>query len=141
VPPRVVLYLSKAEYRKHYETNYCSGVIHTFDGLRVYFPKRQFDHAFFESASRRKRDKSIFSMERAKRIDWIKAGLEENTAELYVGWDRDRKCYSRRRRVCVVYGNYVIVLHIARNRATATFITAYIADTPTLLKIRSGPRW
>jgi len=141
VLPEVVLYSSEAEYRKHYETIYCSAVIHTLDRLRVYFPKQQFDDAFFESASRRKKDKSIFSMERAKRIDWIKAGLQENAAELYVGWDRDRKCYSRRRRVCTVYGNYVIVLHMARNRPTATFITAYVADTPTLAKIRSGPRW
>jgi len=141
VPPKVVLYSSEAEYRRHYETNYCSAAIHTFDGLRVYFPKQRFDHAFFESASRRKKDKSIFSMERAKRIDWIKAGLQENTAKLYVGWDRDRKCYSRRRRVCVVYGDYVVVLRMASNRATATFITAYVADTLTLPKIRSGPRW
>lgn len=140
MPPKVVLYSSKAEYRRYYEANYCSAFIHTFDRLRVYFPKRQFDDAFFESASRQKRDKSIFSMERAKRIDWIKAGLQEKTAEFYVGWDRDRKCYSRRRRVCVVYDNYVVVLHMARNGATATFITAYITDTPTLLKIRSGPR-
>lgn len=101
---------------RHYETNYCGATIHTFDGLRVYFPKQQFDDAFFESASRRKRDKSIFSMERAKRIDWIKAALQETTAELYVGWDRDKKCYSRRRRVCVVYGNCVVVLYMARLR-------------------------
>jgi hypothetical protein len=141
VPPKVVLYSSEAEYRRHYETNYCSATIYTLDGMRVYFPKQQFDDAFFESADRRKRDKSVFSMERAKRIDWIKAALQETTAELYIGWDRNHKCHKRQRRVCVVYGNYVVVLNIRRKRAIATFITAYVADTPTLKKIRSGPRW
>ena len=61
MPPPLVHYANEAEYRQHYERCYCHVVIHTFDGLRVYFPKQQFEDAFFESANRQARDKSVFS--------------------------------------------------------------------------------
>jgi hypothetical protein len=107
----------------------------------VYFPKQQFDDAFFESANRRARDKSVFSLARAERIDWIRAALEDPKAELYQGWDRDRKVIDRDRRITVVYGNYVVVLLVRRNRNSATFITAYVAEANTIQKIRNSPRW
>ena len=141
MPPPLVHYSSEVEYRRHYETRYCRTVIHSFDGIRVYFPKRQFDHAFFGSADRKARDKSLFSRPRAQRIDWIRAALEDPAAELFVGWDRDKKRLNPRRRVTVIYGNYVIVLSLKRLGTAATFITAYLATPHTLRKIRSGPRW
>lgn len=141
MPPPLVHYTTEKEYRDHYERSYCRAVINTFDGLRVYFPRQQFDDAFFESANRRARDKSVFSLARAERIDWIRAALEDPKAELYQGWDRDRKVIDRDRRITLVYGNYVVVLLIRRNRNAATFITAYVADASTIQKIRGGPRW
>jgi len=141
LPPQLVHYSSIDEYRQHYESHYGRAQIYTFDGLRVYFPKQQFKDAFFESASRRRRDKSVFSWQRAERIDWIKAALQDSSADLFVGWNRDKKTYALERRVCVAYGNYVVVLRVAKNKKTATFITAYVADETTIQKIRSGPRW
>lgn len=114
---------------------------HTFDGFRVYFPKQQFDDAFFESANRIKRDKSLFSWKRAERIDWIGAALREKTAELYAGWDRDKKKINNKRRVTLVYGDYVVVLNVSLKKNKAIFITAYIADDDTLEKIRKNPPW
>ena len=141
MPPALVHYATEAEYRVHYERCYCRAVIHTFDGMRVYFPKRQFGDAFFESASRKARDKSVFSSRRAERIDWIRAALEDPTAELYQGWDRNKKVIDHGRRVTLVFGSYVVVLRINSKRHTATFITAYVANPDTIRKIRSGPRW
>jgi len=141
MPPALVHYTTEAEYRNHYERCYCGSVIHTFDGLRVYFPKQQFDDAFFESSNRRARDKSIFSLVRAERIDWIRAAVEDPAAELYQGWDRDKKVIARSRRITLVFGNYVVVLQVYSRRNKATFITAYVADDNTLRKIRSNPRW
>ncbi len=141
MPPKLVHYATEVEYRLHYEALYCSATIHTFDGLRVYFPKQQFDDAFYESANRKARDKSVFSRSRAERIDWIRAALQDGTAEIYAGWDRDKKVIDRKRRVTVVYGNYVVVLQVNPRKAKAIFITAYIADAATLAKIRRNPRW
>jgi len=141
LPPQLVHYSSVDQYRQHYETHYCKSQIYTFDGLRVYFPKQQFKDAFFESASRLRRDKSVFSRQRAERIDWIKAALQDRSAGLFVGWDRDKKTYAFERRVCIAYGNYVVVLRVAKDKKSATFITAYVADETTIQKIRLGPRW
>ncbi len=141
MPPALVHYATEAEYRRHYEDHFCRVVIYTFDRLRVYFPKQQFDDAFHESASRVARDKSVFSRLRAERIDWIRAALQDNTAELYAGWDRDKKRIDRQRRVALIYGNYVVVLRVNLKKSSATFITAYVADAATLAKIRRQPRW
>ena len=141
MPPALVHYATEAEYRAHYERCYCRAVIHTFDGLRVYFSKQQFDDAFFESADRKARDKSVFAQERAERIDWIRAAVEDPTAELYQGWDRDKKAIARGRRISLVFGNYVVVLQMYGKRTSATFITAYLADPDKIRKIRSNPRW
>ena len=141
MPPALVHYSTEQAYRDHYERCYCRTEIKTFDGLRVYFPKQQFDDAFFESADRRARDKSVFSRDRAERIDWIRAALEDAKAELYQGWDRDRKVTDRDRRIALVYNTYVVVLLVRRKRNSATFITAYVAGASTIQKIRSSPRW
>ena len=45
---------SPAEYKKHYESKYQRGVIHTFDGIRVYFKPQKFGHAFYENSRNRK---------------------------------------------------------------------------------------
>lgn len=141
MPPTLVHYATEAEYRLHYEANYCRATILTFDGLRVYFPKQQFDDAFYESADRRARDKSVFSRQRAERIDWIRAALQDNTAEIYAGWDRDKKVVDRKRRVILIYGDYVVVLQVNLRKAKAIFITAYVANAATLAKIRHGSFW
>jgi hypothetical protein len=136
----LVRYGTVEEYRLHYERVYCRGDITTFDGIAVRFRKKNFDHCFFESTSRNK-DKDAFSPQRAERIDWIKAALQDPNAELYVGWDRERKRYDRSRRVALVVGDYVVVIRLEGNN-TAQFITAYVADDPaTLLKIKGSPKW
>ncbi len=141
MPPQLVNYITEAEYRQHYESMYCRRVHHTFDGFRVFFSKQQFNDAFYESANRKARDKSVFARQRAERIDWIGTALREVTSELYAGWDRDKKQINRARRVCLVYGDYVVVLQVNQAKLTAIFITAYIADQHTIESIRQNPRW
>lgn len=141
MPPNLVVYENEEEYRLHYERVYCRQAYYTFDGLRVYFPEYQFDHAFFESANRQKRDKSTFSVQRAQRIDWIKAAIADAKAELYEGWDRDRKKYVQNRRVVLIFGNYVVILRMQKKGRSAVFVTAYVADNATITKIRTGPKW
>jgi hypothetical protein len=67
--------------------------------------------------------------------------LQDASAELYRGWDRDKKAMRSDRRITIVYGDYVVVVQIQSDPSKATFITAYVAGAETVRKIRSGPRW
>lgn len=140
--PPLVHYASVDEYREHYNRIYCRGRIHTFDGIRVHFSPGRFKHVFFESTSRDGR-KDAFSFVRAQRIDWIRATLENPDAELFQGWDKDRRCHDARRRVAVVYENFVVVIKMSMKKngtLKANFVTCYQADN-SIGKIRNSPAW
>lgn len=143
--PPLINFSSEADCQAHFERIYCCGPIMTFDEIAVRFRKSDFKHCFFESVNAKD---DTFSPKRAARIDWIKAALEDVTSERFVGWDSKKKRYDRNRRVTVVMGNYVVVMAITGHK-TASFITAYVADSPrtpsrprnTLDMIRQSPRW
>lgn len=141
--PALVFYQTEDEYYAHFCGVYCSNddPIYTFDGIRVDFYPNHFKHAFRESANRVKGDKSVFSRKRAERVDWIKWALQNNDAELFQGWNKQKDCYDASRRVCIVIRNYVVVIQIKEEKE-AFFITAFVADTSrTLNQIRNGPKW
>ena len=127
---------SPAEYRSYFEATYCRGPITTFDGIEVRFRKRDFNHCFFESVSEKD---DTFSHQRAERIQWIKAALQDPHAELYVGWDNKKKRLAKDRRVAIVVQSYVVVIRFIGARSAA-FVTAFVAEESTLRKIRKGPR-
>lgn len=132
---------NKEEYKKHFIDEYCKNPIITFDKISVKFYEDQFEHAFFESDNKKKRDKSIFSTERAERMDWIKEVLQSPKAELFIGWDRDKKRYNKNRRVSIINeDNYVVIINTIRDKQ-AKFITAYPASKTNAAKIRSAPKW
>ncbi len=142
----LVQYGTEAEYRRHFEQVYCKDPIKTFDGIVVRFHKSMFGHSFFES-SRRDTNKDTFSIKRAERIDWIKKALQDPKSEKYVGWDRKKKRYNKKRRVTIVMGNYVVIIQLTGS-GKADFITAYLADTKgikgrpaTIDMIRRGSKW
>jgi len=138
--PPLLRLQSENEYRLYFENNYCQKEIYTFDGIRVFFPKEAFNHAFFDSGNRRKKDKSVFSRNRAERLSWISVVLWDDSAELYFGWDNKRKCVDYNRRVTIVKRDYVVIIKL-RNKKKAFFITAFIATQQTLNKIRLNPKW
>jgi hypothetical protein len=137
--PPLLKMATEADYRRHYEKKYCVNPIFTFDGISVRFRKQRFGHCFFES-SKRNTIKDMFSVIRAERMDWIEQALNDPNADLYVGWDKKRKRYDPQSRVSVVVGNYVVIIRI-KSANSAEFVTAYVADPPTLAKIKSGPKW
>lgn len=94
-----------------------------------------FNHAFFESSDRRDPTKDVFSVERAKRIDWIRFALESESAEIFETLHES----GRKRRLTLVAGNYLVVIQLHERVARrARFITAYIHDH--LDRVRRGPR-
>lgn len=138
-PPLLSL-KSPDEYRKYFEENYCNQKIYTFDKIRVLFPKGAFDHAFYSSSSRREQKKDVFSTERAERMPWIKVALEDDSAELYFGWDNKRKCVVSNRRVAIVVRDYVVIIQ-TKSADIAFFISAFIANQRALNMIRLNPKW
>lgn len=131
------------EYKRHYERHYQRVNITTADGIRVYFKPQKFGHAFYENSQRRKGPKDEFSPERAQRMDWIKLTLEHPDAELFMGWNKDEKCYEEDRRVSVVYGNFVVVIELSLNREgvlKGNFVTCYVADR-SINQIKQSPKW
>ena len=125
-----------AEYRSYFEATYCRGPITTFDGIEVRFRKRDFNHCFFESVAEKD---DTFSYQRAERVLWIKAALQDPHAELYVGWDNKKKRLAKDRRVAIVVQNYVVVIRFTGAKSAA-FVTAFVAEEDTLRKIRKAPR-
>ena len=140
--PDLLIFEAEREYLTYYREEYCRKGVVTFDGIRVYFRESRFSHAFYESSNRDGR-KDKFSKIRAQRMGWIRAMLESADSDLFQGWDNKRKRYDPGRRVCVVYGDFVVILKIRlkKNGAlTAEFITCYQADN-SIRKIKNSPKW
>ncbi len=133
--------MTEAELRQLWEREYCSAPVCTFDGISVAFHSDMFDHAFFESANRLQKDKSILSLNRCEKMLWIKATLQDPDAALRMGWDTGSKTHDATKRVALVKGNYVVVILIFRP-GKARFITAFqMDDNENLQKLLSGPIW
>ncbi len=137
--PPLVFFQDEQSYRAHFEAIYCLSPIITFDGISVRFRKDVFDHCFYMS-TRRNGIKDSFSQPRAERIDWIKAALQDPSAQLFEGWDKNNKRYDATRRVALVMGNYVVIIRFSGD-SKAEFVTAYLVDTEeNLNKIKASPK-
>lgn len=142
MPPLLTL-ATEADYRQHFEATYCRGVISTHDGIRVYFKKEDFDHAFFESTFRNGVKDTMLSQIRAERMNWIAATLADPTADRFQGWDSKNGRYDVTRCVSVVFGDFVVVIRLGKKAdgtLKANFVTCYEADN-SIGKIRQSPLW
>lgn len=132
----------QAAYRAHYERTLCRGGIFTHDGIPVFFRKEEFDHAFFESSTRRG-ENDVFSLVRAERMDWIAAALADPGARRLQGWLKRERRHDPTRRVTVVMGDFVVIIALSKRRdghLKAKFITCYRADN-SIQKILGAPLW
>ena len=129
------------ELRKIWSDTYCDKSITTFDNIEVRFYSNMFDHCFYESENRRKKDKSILSYNRLEKIFWIKDALEDPNTIIKQGWDSKQKKYDNSRRVTLIKGNYIVVIIIYADKK-ARFITAYeINNERNLELINNSPNW
>ncbi|WP_295666581.1 hypothetical protein [uncultured Haemophilus sp.] len=141
--PSLLTYTNISDYKKHYEDNYQRAEIFTFDNIRVYFSESKFGHAFYENSNGKKGDKNQFSLERASRMDWIKATLTNSDAKIYKGWNKVSRSYEDTRRASVVYDDFVVVIEFSLKKTgelKGKFVTCYVADN-SITKIRSSPEW
>lgn len=139
--PLVVL-PDEAAYRQHFVRAYCRGGVTTHDGIRVFFDRSTFEHAFYES-SRRDGIKDTFSLDRAQRLDWILETLTNPAASRYQGYLRKTRTYDPTRCVGVVLEDFVVVLGLglrSDGQLKGKFVTCYKADN-SIGKIRQSPLW
>lgn len=126
--------MTEQELRKIWEEEYCDQEIFTFDKVLVKFYPEMFDHAFYEKSDVNSSDKTIFSLNRAEKIFWIKDTLQDPQAILKKGWDKKKKEYYKNRRVAIVKGNYVVVIRFT-GLLKARFVTAFEKnDVENILK-------
>ncbi|NKM64358.1 hypothetical protein GYN07_02380 [Rhizobium leguminosarum bv. viciae 248] len=133
----------QVSYRTHYEHTLCRGGIITHDGIRVFFRKQEFDHAFFESSGRRG-ENDVFSVERAMRMDWIVPALTDPQAKRLQGWLKKEQRHDPTRRVTVFIDGFLVVIALRigpDGRLRAQFVTCYPADTRTQGKVSNAPYW
>ena len=149
--PPLLMLPNEAAYEARFKSVYCCGSITTHDGIQVRFDAYKFRHDFFESSSRKKKKKDIFSAERSQRLLWIKEVLHDTEATLLHGWIKAENRHSPFRRVALVTvngGHYAVVIALfggdEKDHKTAKkgkFITAYVPEGETLTKIQKSPPW
>ena len=149
--PSLLVLPNESAYQLHFEKHYVNtSPLVTFDDMQIRFSRHNFSHAFFTGSVRRTRRKDRFDTDRAKRMDWIAAVLQDRGAELY----RRVMRISRRprrgtpksalRRIALIPSErYAVVVDVEkRNPKRANFVTAYVVNSDAALaKMRSNPRW
>ena len=130
----------EATFRAHFEVEFVKGpAVITYDGIRIRFYANQFDHAFYTSSTPKSR-KDTFSLERAQRMNWIRAAATDPNMEVY----RRVMTGGRVRRIILEPNEpYVVICEIlSTDPSQAVFITAYpVKSKSALAKMRSNPRW
>lgn len=142
MPLEKLILLSEIEYKTYYEDNYCKNPLITSDGIKIYFQKSRFSHAFFESSDRRGSN-DVFSFTRAERMDWIKMTLTSESATLYQGWIKSKGAYDPTSRVAFEFEEFVVIVRLSLNKKgelKGNFITCYQANN-SIGKIKSSPLW
>ena len=141
IPPLLNL-ADEDEYRKHFINTLCDQRIICHDGIRAFFERNTFDHAFFQS-SNRDGNKDQFSLERAQRMDWITPTLQHPRTRRYRGWDGRLNTFSNDRRVEILFQTFVVIIKvIEKNDGTfkGRFVTCYNAKHD-MGKIIQGGFW
>ena len=121
--------------------------LYDWNGVRVHFNARSFDHAFSESSDYRfgTGDHDVpFSKRRARCILWIKEVLAvtAGTVERWNQTRRDSRGRSRQRRVLlVVEEQYVIVLQVRNKDQELEFITAFVANEGYIRDMKTKSGW
>lgn len=116
--------------------------IHDWNGVRIHFNPRNFEHAFSESTDYRfglgEHDIPL-SIKRASRLLWIKEVLaaSRGTIERWNQMRKDSRNRMKKRRVLlVVEERYLVVLEETAKTGQLEFVSAFPASSEYLEKIK-----
>lgn len=142
--PEMKCFVNEQECKQYYVDHYCNGdAILTYDGIVVKFYEETFEHSFYVRTHKNwKAKKDKYDEERGKRIDWIKAVLQNPEIIPKKGYDKANKSYDNSRRVTFLApNNYVVVIYLNK-KLEGKFVTAYLVDNEdTAKKISDSPEW
>jgi len=138
LPPLLDL-RSEEEYREHYVRTLVRGpAVVTRDGALVRFFEERFEHAFFKKSDRWRDSKDIFAVSRAQRMDWIRALLMSETAEMF----REPCGLGQSNRLALDRSNRYLVVTVTVRPREERFVTAYDeVSEDKVRKIAPLPRW
>jgi hypothetical protein len=134
----------KASYQTYYETELCSRPWLKVRGslFPVMFYADRFEHAFCESLDRAPGDKSQFSWERSKRMDWIKVAVSDPESILTYSYNKGLGKYDiTRMNILIQPQRYVVIIRTANNWQTGKFHTAFPLNDSTLAHMLRAPHW
>ena len=130
-----------ADYKAHWVTVVCSGPVTTTHGVQVFFQRNRFEHAFYESPMRDGVKGTVCSLDRVRRMSWIRPALADPASEWRTGWNKALGQADPTRAVCITDEDFVIVIGLQRNQAArANFMSCYRADQ-SIGRIRGMPYW
>jgi hypothetical protein len=129
---------SKEEYREHYLRTLVDGPpVITPDGVKIIFYAEKFDYLFSGYSSKWLTKKDTFDIERAKRMDWIRALLESNQvdtrAEIMSAWET--------RRNVIDYQNCYMIVTKPIRTGVEVIKTAFPCTQAKAAEVRARPRW
>lgn len=116
--------------------------LYDWQGNRIFFSARAFDHAFSESTDYRFGSgihEISFSKRRARCIMWIKeviAATKGSIERRHQSRKDSRGRLKKRRVLIVIEERYVVVLEERKHLKELEFITAFLADESYLQNIR-----
>lgn len=133
---------SESDYLSYFIENFCNRLLYTKDGIRVFFRKNHFYHAFFETVNV---NKDTFSLDRARRMPDILPTLQSPFSDYRCGWDSKKKKHIATKRVAILKDSFVVVILLKQNKRTGhlqgEFITCYTATNWTHQRILTNPIW
>lgn len=130
-----------ADYKLYWESVVCASPVTTVHGVKVFFQRNRFEHAFFESPMRNGIKGTVCSTERVQRMSWIRAALTDPASDWRTGWNKSLGQADRSRAVCITDEDFVIVIGMhATDPARANFMSCYRADQ-SIGRIRCMPCW
>lgn len=136
LPPPLQLE-SEEEYRQHYLDTLVNGdPVITPDGTRIEFFEDRWKHAFYQSSDKWKDDKDVFSWSRAKRMDWIRALLTDQTVDVFK--ESGLRGYNR---LFLYRSESYLVITKEKRQGLDVFVTAYVCSSGKMNKILKLERW
>ena len=141
MPPPLLKLSDQAAYHQHFVAKYCAEPMLAHDGIPVYFKRRSFYHAFFDTVVYKD---DTFSSVRAERMNWIEATLTDPQTQRLQGYLSKSKTHDPSRRVELRHENFIVVLIMGIKRdgsLKAEFLTCYAVHNNRLPKVQQAPIW
>lgn len=134
--------LGRSEYKSIYTPQGYRGTLTAYDGSEVVFFEDRFEHAFFTTSDRYRREfaKDLLARDRVARVRWIGPILKGEVSNTQC-WESLRSPGDdRTQRLCVASVELFVIWLEARSDGAWRFSTAYLARGPQVRNYAFGKK-